>query len=143
MAAGDFFNNMWLKVKSYAFPHMPHLKTVRDLQKFVTNIDAFNVAHEENDTQEAFNRISDEFWDLREYCKNNVQAILEIFPTLKDPLDTFNLQNPFYTDDLFEDSENLDWALKEVKRCLQDDWIEFDTDQNYTFLEHLSNALDF
>ena len=90
MAAGDFFNNMWLKVKNYAFPHLPHLKTVSELQDILTKLAVYS----DSDAPDAVRtfravKLEEEFCNLREYCENHRQAILEALPALKEALQEF------------------------------------------------------
>ena len=141
MAAGDFFNNMWLMVKSYAFPHTPHLKTVSELQTLVTKIltysESASLAYDqEPDIMDHCTECQDR---LREYCANNEEAILEIFPSLEKPLSDFNAPNPFY-DNIFDGLMNT-WTREDIAKFNR--WNEFGEKQVWTFVRELEAALYF
>ena len=137
MAAGDFFNNMWLMVKSYAFPHTPHLKTVSELQTLVTKIFTYHdVASESHELHHR--ELCMECQDrLRGYCAIHEEEILEIFPSLEKPLETFKAPNPFedkfmHVDDM-PDEEHSKWVK----------FLEFRDAQLWTFVRELEAALYF
>ena len=139
MAAGDFFNNMWMKVKSYAFPHTPHLKTVSELQTLITKIFTYHDIAIESHERDHWEHCWECQARLREYCAKYKEAILEIFPSLEKPLRDFNSPNPFY-ENIFDGLMNT-WTREDIAKFNR--WNEFGEKQVWTFVRELEAALYF
>ena len=130
MSAGDFFENMWEKVKRYAFPHAPHMKTVSELQVLCTRIVMFSklMNNRANGVDEWISYTvvwKDEHKALRDYITSHRDEVSEVLPTLD--LERYFEPNPYIG--VVADEEDMEAMFVRA--------------QNSWFQEEMFNALKF
>ena len=114
MAAGDFYNNMWEKVKEHLGVSRHERIMLGNLTAFSTRIELLMTLWLNSDGSDAskellYDGFDEEHEKLRAYVKENREDIVKLLPGLEEPLKEYFATNPYKNDDM-ECDEHREFA---------------------------------